>query len=62
MVLSTGDYDYNRLETWNGFNRFLAMGYNAEYYQDPIKDHARMSDVNFESALSFLDDGSRNIR
>jgi len=36
------------------------MGYRAEYYQEPIKDHARMSDSNFESALSFLDEGSRS--
>jgi pimeloyl-ACP methyl ester carboxylesterase len=62
MVLSTGDYDYNRLETWNGYNRFLSMGYKAEYYQDPIKDHARISDSNFESALSFLDEGSRSLK
>jgi dienelactone hydrolase len=62
MVLSTGDYDYNRVETWDGYSLFLTMGYRAEYYQEPGKDHAKISDSNFESALDFLDEGARRLK
>jgi ankyrin repeat protein len=58
MVLFSGDYDYNREETWNGYNLFLKMGYRADYHQAPLADHAGVSPADLEAALTFLDEGA----
>jgi ankyrin repeat protein/pimeloyl-ACP methyl ester carboxylesterase len=55
MVLATGDWDYNRDETYNGYDTFLALGYKAYYIQEPRRGHARISGENFEKAVSLLD-------
>ena len=56
MVLATGDWDYNRAETYNGYSAFLAMGYAASFIQEPKRAHARISGPEFERAIAFLDD------
>ncbi len=55
MVCATGDWDYNRQETFNGFDTFLYLGYEAYFFQEPRKGHARISGENFEKAISLLD-------
>jgi ankyrin repeat protein/pimeloyl-ACP methyl ester carboxylesterase len=55
MVLNTGDWDYNRQETFNGYNTFLVLGYEAYYFQEPRRGHTRISGENFEKAVSLLD-------
>jgi ankyrin repeat protein len=59
MVLDTGDYDYNREETWNGYNTFVLMGYEAYFFQEPKKFHSRISGENFEKALAILDESAK---
>jgi hypothetical protein len=55
MVLATGDWDYNRQETYNGYSLFLHFGYDAHFFQEPRNGHARISGQNFERAISLLD-------
>jgi poly(3-hydroxybutyrate) depolymerase len=55
MVLATGDWDYNRQETFNGYDAFLAFGYEAHYFQEPRRGHARISGENFDKAVTLLD-------
>jgi len=56
MVMATGDYDYNRTETYGGYSTLLDLGYrNCLFIQEPAKGHAIMSAENFEKALRFLD-------
>lgn len=62
MVLDTGDWDYNRQETYNGYATFLTLGYEAWYLQEPRVAHARISGPNFEKALTLLDEAMRRKR
>lgn len=57
MVMATGDFDYNRMETYNGYSTLLSMGYrDCLFIQQPRKGHAIISAENFEKAIKFLDD------
>lgn len=56
MVLDTGDYDFNRQETYNGYDTFLTLGYEAYFLQEPKGGHARISAANFEKALAIIDE------
>jgi ankyrin repeat protein len=58
MVLATGDWDYNRQETYGCYASFLALGYDAFYLQEPQRAHARISGEYFEKAISFLDEAA----
>jgi ankyrin repeat protein len=58
MVLATGDWDYNRQETYNGYSTFLMLGYEAHFFQEPRKGHSRISGENFEKAVTLLDEAS----
>jgi dienelactone hydrolase len=62
MALATGDWDYNRAETYNGYSVFLALGYEALFVQEPKRGHARISGAEFEKALSFLDEAASRKR
>lgn len=55
MVLATGDWDYNRQETANGYNMLTLLGYRAHFLQQPLSGHARISGENFEKAVTILD-------
>ncbi len=60
MVLVTGDYDYNRLETYNGYSALASLGYRSCYFlQEPLRGHTVLSAENFEKALRLLDQGGR---
>jgi ankyrin repeat protein len=55
MVLATGDWDYNRQETYNGYDTFFSLGYKAYFLQEPRRGHSRISGENFEKAVILLD-------
>lgn len=58
MVCATGDWDFNRQETFNGYDTFLYLGYEAYFLQEPRKGHARISGENFEKAIMLLDEAA----
>jgi ankyrin repeat protein len=58
MVLATGDWDYNRMETYYGYNTFLVLGYEAHYFQEPQRGHKRISGDLFEKAVTLLDEAA----
>ncbi len=56
MVMCTGDYDYNRKETFGGYSTLTRLGYeNCLFIQEPLKGHSVLSAAVFEKALGFLD-------
>jgi predicted esterase len=55
MVCVSGDWDYNRGESYNGYNAFASLGFEAYYFQEPMRGHARISGEYFERALGLLD-------
>ena len=55
MVLVTGDWDYNRQETWGGYNTFLQLGYKAWFFQEPRRGHRPVTGEVFEKAVGLLD-------
>ena len=58
MVMATGDFDYNRMETYRGYSTLLSMGYtDCHFIQQPSKRHAIISADNFEKAIKILDTG-----
>jgi hypothetical protein len=57
-VLATGDWDYNRMETYYGYNTFLTLGYEAHYFQEPQRGHRRISGEVFEKAVTLLDEAA----
>ena len=58
MVMATGDFDYNRRETYGGYSVLLSMGYkDCHFIQEPLKGHAIMSAASFEKAIRLLDAG-----
>lgn len=56
MVMATGDFDYNRMETYRGYSTLLTLGYkDCHFLQQPLKGHAIISAENFEKAIQVLD-------
>ncbi len=59
MVMATGDWDYNRQETYGGWDVLTYFGYrNCTFLQESGKGHAIMSAANFEKAMTLLDAGA----
>ncbi len=56
IVVSAGDYDYNRDEAYNMATVFKRQMFrNVHYMQEPGKGHVELSGENFEKALQMLD-------
>jgi ankyrin repeat protein len=57
MVMVTGDWDYNRVETYNGYSLLTTIGFrNCLFIQEPLKGHSVLSAESFEKSLRFLDE------
>ncbi len=56
IVVSAGDYDYNRDEAYNMATLFRRQMFRSVHYmQEPGKGHVELSGANFEKALQMLD-------
>jgi hypothetical protein len=56
MVFATGDFDFNRMETYHGYSLLQFLGYrHCHFIQQPLKGHAIISVENFEKAVRLLD-------
>ena len=56
MVFVLGDYDYNRLSTYSGYDKLLSTGHRNVYYvHEPMMGHRLISAARFEKAVSLLE-------
>jgi ankyrin repeat protein len=61
MVMAAGDYDFNRKETYAGYDTLLGMGYRCSFIQEPLKGHSVFSAASFEKAIRILDEGAAPV-
>jgi ankyrin repeat protein len=61
MVMAAGDYDFNRKETYAGYDTLRTLGYRSIFIEEPLIGHALFSPANFEKALQLLDEGIRGV-
>jgi len=58
MVMATGDFDYNRRETYGSSSSLLSMGCRScHFIQEPLKGRSIMSAANLDRATRLLDAG-----
>ena len=61
IVYVEGDYDYNRLAAYGGYDNLVWAGYPSVYYfHEPMKGHILISADSFERVISLLDAAKRN--
>ncbi|HTZ52983.1 MAG TPA: ankyrin repeat domain-containing protein [Spirochaetia bacterium] len=55
MVAVTGDYNFNRQETFDGYDTLVGLGYRASFIQQPMSGHSVPPAAVLEAAIRFLD-------
>jgi len=57
IVTTSGEFDYNAAETYNGFNYFYGLGVKSRIIQQPRLGHSYLSGPYFKKALELLESG-----
>jgi len=61
IVFVEGDYDYNRVSTYWGYDDLVWAGYRSVYYfHEPMKGHKLISAESFERMIGLLDAAKKN--
>lgn len=61
MVVTTGDFDFNRDEAYSMYDYYQSRGYKKPFFiQEPKRSHGILTGPDFEKAVSLLEESGRN--
>lgn len=61
VAIVEGDYDYNRISSYNSYDELLRRGYRAiDYSHEPMRGHKLISAASFERIINQLEAGRNN--